>query len=48
MDEEIHAIDYFINKNINDRRPFHLGLLSTHFLELFYGMIDRFCRGNDI
>ena len=32
---------------LNDNRPVHLGSLGTHFLEHFFGMIRRFCSGND-
>lgn len=34
-------------KILIDPRAVHLGALGTHFLEHFFGMIRRFCSGND-
>lgn len=36
-----------LSKILIDRRHIHLGSLGTHFLEHFFGMVRRFCRGND-
>ena len=36
-----------LSKILIDRRRIHLGSLGTHFLEHFFGMVRRFCRGND-
>lgn len=32
---------------IREQKEVHLGSLGTHFLEHFFGMVRRFCRGND-
>ena len=36
-----------LTKVLNDNREIHLGALGTHFLEHFFGMVRRFCHGND-
>ena len=32
---------------LSDKRSIHLGSCGSHFLEHFFGMIRRFCSGND-
>ncbi|KAK8853622.1 hypothetical protein M9Y10_017183 [Tritrichomonas musculus] len=34
-------------KVLSDQRNVHLGSCGSHFLEHFFGMVRRFCKGND-
>ena len=36
-----------LTKVLIDPRSVHLGALGTHFLEHFFGMVRRFCHGDD-
>ncbi|KAK8899123.1 hypothetical protein M9Y10_001424 [Tritrichomonas musculus] len=41
------TLTYSLSKVLIDLDAVHLGSLGTHFLEHFFGMIRRFCSGND-
>ena len=36
-----------LTKVLVDPKSVHLGALGTHFLEHFFGMVRRFCHGDD-
>lgn len=41
------TLTHYLTKVLIDPKPVHLGALGTHFLEHFFGMVRRFCHGDD-